>query len=128
MTKGFRRADRAEAADPVALAAYMRTEAAMHWNAAHRVVATLSGVAARDIGDQPRRQQPHIAEPAAAEQHLIERRHPASGGVAAAAWHPSGLELRRIIAWLRRVGVGAAFLLARWHPDKDVIGQPERRE
>src|SRR5262249_33858926 len=95
MPKGFGRADRPEAANPIAVAADMGAETAMHRNAAHRVVAALSGVAAGDISNQPRRQQPHIAESATAEQHLIERRHPAGGGIAAAARHPGGLEFRR---------------------------------
>src|SRR5215469_6770334 len=37
--EGLRRADRAKAADAVAVAAHMRPQAAMHRNAAHRVVA-----------------------------------------------------------------------------------------
>src|SRR5215510_3117879 len=69
------RADRTETADPVALATHMRAEPAVHRNAAHRVVAALPGVAAGDISNQPGRQQPYIAEPAAAEQHLVECRH-----------------------------------------------------
>src|ERR1700756_2040365 len=111
MTEGFRRADRAETADPVALPAHMRTEPAMHRNAAHRVVAALTSVAPCDISYKPRRQQPHVAESTATEQHLVERRHPAGSGVAAAARHSGGLEFRRIVARLRRVGVSAALLL-----------------
>src|SRR5262245_57619330 len=125
MPERLGRADRTETADPVALAAYMRTEPAVHRDAAHCVVAALPGVAVGDISNQPGRQQPHIAEPAAAEHHLVEGRHPASGRVAAAARHSGCLELRRIVARLRRVSVGAAFLLARWHPDKDFVGETE---
>src|SRR5215475_15437188 len=123
MSERLGRADRTETADPVALATHMRTEPAMHRDAAHRVVAALPGVAAGDISNQPGRQQPHIAEPAAAEQHLVEGRHPASGGVAATAWHSSSFELRRIVARLRRVSVGAAFLLASRHSDKDFVSE-----
>src|SRR5262249_45270800 len=101
----------------------MRTEPAVHRDAAHRLIAALASVAAGDISDQPGRQKPHIAEPAAAEQHLVEGRHSASGGVAAAARQSGSLELRRIVARLRRVSVGAPFLLASWHSYKDFVGE-----
>ena len=60
-------ADRAKAANAVTVAADMRSQTAMHRNAAHRVVAAIAGVVACHIGDQPRRQQPHISEPAATQ-------------------------------------------------------------
>src|SRR5713101_4518694 len=104
MTEGLRRTDRAEAANAVAVAADMGAKAAMHWDAAHRVVAAITGVAARDIADEPRRQQPHIAEPASAEQHLVECRHPACRRIAAATRHTGRFELRRIVARLLRIG------------------------
>src|SRR5271166_443502 len=71
MAKGLRCGDRAEPADAVAVAADMRPEPAMHRDTGHRVVAALPGMAAADIADEPRRQQPDIAEAAASEQHLI---------------------------------------------------------
>src|ERR1700720_2805693 len=113
MPEGLRRTDRAEAADAVAVAANMRAEAAMHRDAAHRVVAAIAGVAARHVADETRRLQPDIPEPAAPQQHLVERRHPACGRIAAAARHSGRLELRRIVPGFRIVGVGATLLLAR---------------
>src|SRR5258707_10232018 len=103
MAEGLRRGDRAEATDLVAVAADMWAEAAMHWDAAHLRVAHFAGVVAGDVGDQPRREHAHIAEPALAEQDLIERRHAARGRVAAAARHSSRLEFRRVVARLGRV-------------------------
>src|SRR5262249_60195227 len=55
----------------------------------------------------------------------VAGRQPAGGGVAAAARHSGCLELRRIVARLRRVSVGAAFLLASWPSDKDFVGETE---
>src|SRR5438270_11495038 len=49
VAEGLRRADRAEAADAVAVAADMRPQAAVHRSAVHRVVAPLAGMAARDV-------------------------------------------------------------------------------
>src|SRR5215831_17814562 len=124
MAEGFGGADRAETAAPVAVATDMRTKAAMHRDAAHRIVTAVAGVVAGDVIDEPRRKQPDIAEPAAAEQHLVKGRHAASGRVAAAAWHARGFEFRGIVARLRRVGVSAALLLARRDTDKNVLGEP----
>src|SRR5579884_2598865 len=94
MPEGLGRGQGAETADALAVAADMRPEAAMHRDAVHRVVAALAGMVAGHIGDEPRRQQPHLAEPAPAEQHLIERDHAARRRIAAAARHAGGLEFR----------------------------------
>ena len=126
MTEGRRRGERAEAADALALAADMRPEPAMHRGARHRLVAALAGVVLRDIGDEARRQQPHIAESALPQQHLVERRHAARRRIAAAARHAGRLEFGRVVARLGGVGIGAARLLALRHADKDVAGEAER--
>src|SRR5262245_61533688 len=121
MPEGFGSANRAEATDPVAISTHMRAKPAMHWNPAHRDVTAHSGVATCDIVNLSGRQDPHISEPATTEQHLVKCRHTPSGRVAAPARHSGSLGLWRIVTRFRRVSVGAAFLLAHRHTDKDFV-------
>src|SRR4051812_12048128 len=100
MAEGRGRADRAKAADPIALSAHVRAKSAVHWNAVHLLIRPLAGVVARHVGHQPRREQPHVPEAAFAEQHLVERRHAARRGEATTTWQASGTELCRVVARL----------------------------
>src|SRR3954464_12241046 len=111
MPESLRRADRAEAADAVALAANMRAETAMHRNSGHRGVTEVAGMVSRHIGDEPRRQQPYTAEAAPAKQHLIKCRHAPPRREAAAARQSRRPKFGRVVAPLFRIGIGAAPLI-----------------
>ena len=126
MPERHRGADRAQAADTVALSAHMRPKPAMHRNPVHLHIATITGMVARDVGDQPRREQPHIPQPSTGTQHLIKRHHAARRRKAAATRQPGRPELGGIVTGFRRVGVRTAALLLRRHADEYVVAQSER--
>src|SRR5271163_4156569 len=123
MTERDRRTDRSQASDTVALTPNMGTEAAMHRNAIHLIVAHLAGVAARNIRYQPRRELPHVAKPSAMSQHLIKRRHAPRRRITPSTRHTRRLELRGIVAFVLAIGVGTAGLLRFRHPNENVVGE-----
>src|SRR5436190_20120819 len=101
MSEGGRRGDAAETADAAAGAAGMWADAAMHRDIGHRLVGTVAGEIAGDVFDHPLREQPHRAEPAAAEHHLIERGHRARRAETAAMRQAGLAEFGAVVARLR---------------------------
>src|ERR1700744_124068 len=92
MAEDARMRDRAEAADHFADAAHMRSETAMHGDAAHAVVGTLAGEVTRRLLDHARRKDALAVERAARSQHLIERGHRTCRGEAAPRRHAGAAE------------------------------------
>src|SRR5437764_14094186 len=79
------RADRAEAANGIALAAHVRAKATMHRDAVHLRIRHFAGLVARDVIDQPRRHNALAVQRTLVEQALVQRGDAARGAVPAAA-------------------------------------------
>src|SRR5579859_3930608 len=97
MAEGDRRANGAQSADAITLATDVRAEAAMHRDAVHLMVAHLSGMVARHVGNQPWRELPHVAQTPAMAKHLIKRHHASRRRVTASTGHASRLEVSGVV-------------------------------
>src|SRR5438132_407167 len=106
MTECLRRGDAAEAAR-------MRPDTAVHRDAGHAFIRAVAGKIARDVLDHSLREQPHGAEPASADHHLVESRHRPRRPEAPAMRQPGlpkfGAVVARLGIW-RGVNIGAALL------------------
>ena len=89
---------------------------------------------ARDELHQPPRKNTCAVELAEVRQHLIQRRHAARGGVAAAAGHP-GTAKRRGVFFFQRllfsvrarfVGGRGTRMLRIGHADKNIVSEAQR--
>ena len=127
-------AERAEAPDRLGAAAHMRADAAVHRHF-EALVHPVAGPVAGAVGHEARREEPHILQPPALHQHLVEGRHALRGRVTAAAGYAGAADFGRVAlrqrlepaALGRRVHVHSARVLRIRQADEHLVLQPERR-
>src|SRR5204862_7374993 len=121
----------AEAAVGAAGAGRLRADTAVHRDAGHAFIRAVAGKIARDVLDHSPREQPHGAEPASADHHLVESRH-RPRRPEAPAMRPPGLSnfgavVARLGIW-RGVNIGAALLFLGRNTDEKLVDETERSD
>src|SRR5437868_14194813 len=109
----------------------MRPDTAVPRAAAHAFVSPVAGKLGRGVLDHSLREQPHGAEPASADHHLVESRHRSRRPEAPAMRQPGlpkfGAVVARLGIW-RGVNIGAALLFLGRNTDEKLVDVTERSD